>query len=68
MNAASRKDVELTLIQITEDTSDEGLESGWFAARRSGSFPPPRRSGSFPPPRTSSVPPMGDDEVDAWLK
>jgi hypothetical protein len=37
----------------------DALEEEWFAERRSG---------SIPPPRTSSVPPMGDDDVDPWLR
>jgi hypothetical protein len=38
---------------------EDTLEDGWFADRRSG---------SLPPQRITSVPPMGEDDVDAWLR
>jgi hypothetical protein len=44
---------------LPDDRDDDRFEESWFADRRSG---------SIPPPRTSSVPPMGDEDVDPWLR
>jgi hypothetical protein len=41
-------------------TPQETLEDRWFAER-------PSRSSLFPQ-RRSTLPPMGDDEVDLWVR
>jgi hypothetical protein len=50
---------ELTDLALLELDPRDPLEEEWFAERRSG---------SLPPPRSPSVPPMGDDDVDPWLR
>jgi hypothetical protein len=47
------------LRSVEQHETEETFDRGWFADRRSG---------SLPPPRPSQVPPIGDDEVDRWLR
>ena len=51
---------EFVLTEILARTPQEALEDRWFAERAS-------RTSLFPT-RRSSVPPIGDDEVDPWLR
>jgi hypothetical protein len=51
--------IDLIAIEAALHEVEESFREGWFADRRSG---------SLPPPRPSQVPPMGDDEVDRWLR
>lgn len=51
---------DFVLTEILARTPQEALEDRWFAERTSTS--------SLFPARRSSVPPMGDDEVDPWLR
>jgi hypothetical protein len=48
------------LKEVPIRTPEEALEERWFAQRYSRP--------SLPPQRRSSVPPMGDEEVDPWLR
>lgn len=50
---------DLVLIELYTDDREEMFER-WFAERRTSSMPPPRQS--VPPI------PMGDDDVDRWLR
>lgn len=51
---------DFALVEVSATETEEAYEESWFAERRSTS--------SFPPPRRSSVPPMGDSDVDRWLR
>jgi hypothetical protein len=51
---------DLVLTELYARTPEEALEDAWFAERRRGI--------SSPPPRRASVAPIGDDEVDPWLR
>jgi hypothetical protein len=53
-------DDDFVLTELFSPKPKEPLDAPWFTERRS--MP------SSIPPRRSSVPPMGDDEVDAWLR
>ena len=55
----SKNSTELELAPSAAHEYADPLEDEWFADRRSG---------SLPPPRITSVPPIGDDDVDIWLR
>jgi hypothetical protein len=59
MTASKKDDIDLDSVELAPHVTGETFDGGWFADRRSG---------SLPPPRTSQVPPIGDDEVDRWLR
>ena len=59
MISSNKGDKGLRSIELALHEAEETFEKGWFADRRSG---------SLPPPRPSQVPPIGDDEVDRWLR
>jgi hypothetical protein len=61
MKATTQDEFAITSIELGAEEPREGLDEDWFADRRSGSLSPPRT-------RTSSVAPMGDDDVDPWLR
>jgi hypothetical protein len=50
---------DFVLTEMLLRTPQETLEDQWFAER-------PSRSSLFP--QRSTVPPMGDEEVDLWLR
>ena len=52
-------DIDPTSIELATQDAEETFQEGWFADQHSE---------SLPPPRMSSVPPMGDDDVDPWLR
>lgn len=53
-----KADIDFVLIEVLSEEGEAQLDA-WFAERRS----------SAPPPRQSVPPlPMGDDEVDGWLR
>jgi hypothetical protein len=57
MISSGKRNIDLSSIELHE--TEETFQEGWFVDRRSA---------SVPPPRISQVPPMGDDEVDRWLR
>jgi hypothetical protein len=57
--AAAMNALDMDLIEVAPESSKDELQAQWFSERRFSSIPPERRS---------SVPPMGDDEVDRWLR
>ena len=56
------------LKEVPIRTPEDALEERWFAESYSKPSLLPQRRSSVPSPRRSSVPPMGDDEVDPWLR
>jgi hypothetical protein len=67
MTTAKPQAVEIAEVNLTE--TDEDLESGWFARERvtRTSVAPRASRATLPPPRPS-VPPIGDADVDSWLR
>ena len=59
MPSIPQDDDNLVLTELVGHTPREPLDAQWFTERRS--------TASLPPPRPSSVPPMGDEDVDPWL-
>jgi hypothetical protein len=59
MNRTSEDAIEIELVEAAPN--GETLEEVWFAEQRSS-------VSSLPPSRRSSVPPIGDADVDPWLR
>ncbi len=63
MSDSTKNQDDFTLVELAvidaQHGSDEHFDEDWFTDRRSG---------SVPPSHFKSVPPIGDADVDQWLK